>query len=80
MLCVRRWSEDDAVLMVFHFGTAQASVTLPVPAGRWHKRLDSADQAWHSPGSALPPLLIGDEDVNLPLSPQAVVLFTWKDA
>jgi maltooligosyltrehalose trehalohydrolase len=75
VLCVRRWSEADEVLMVFHFGQEQTEVTLPVPAGHWHKRLDTAEERWQGPGSPLPRELISDGDVVLTLPPQVTALF-----
>jgi maltooligosyltrehalose trehalohydrolase len=75
VLCVRRWSEADEVFMVFHFGQEQTEVTLPVPAGHWHKRLDAAEERWQGPGSPLPGELISDGAAALTLAPQGVALF-----
>jgi maltooligosyltrehalose trehalohydrolase len=43
-LFIRRWSGDSQVFIVFHFGENTASVDAPVPAGRWKRLLDLADQ------------------------------------
>jgi maltooligosyltrehalose trehalohydrolase len=75
VLCLRRRSEEQQVLLVLHFGHAPASVTLPAPAGRWHKWLDSADKRWHGPGSPLAGEFGSDGEASLTLPPEAVMLF-----
>jgi maltooligosyltrehalose trehalohydrolase len=75
VLWVRRWSHANATLMLCHFGGVPASVTLPIPPGPWHKRLDSAAPEWYGPGSVVPTVLTA-EDVRLTLPPWACLLFT----
>jgi maltooligosyltrehalose trehalohydrolase len=75
LLYVRRWSEVDEVVILVHFGQAHIDITLPVPAGPWHKRLDSAEGRWQGPGSALAEDLISDGEIRFSLPPQAVVLW-----
>jgi maltooligosyltrehalose trehalohydrolase len=75
VLSIRRWSEEQEVLLVLHFGHARASVTLPAPAGRWHKWLDSADERWHGPGSPLTGEFASDGEASLTLPPEAIMLF-----
>jgi maltooligosyltrehalose trehalohydrolase len=53
-LLMRRWTETEEVFAVFHFGREPVSLMLPVPDGRWYKRLDSEDAAWAGGGSELP--------------------------
>ncbi|MGH9794285.1 MAG: malto-oligosyltrehalose trehalohydrolase, partial [Candidatus Acidiferrales bacterium] len=43
---------------------------------RWRKLLDSADQRWQGPGSALPAVLDAREDVMMEVRPRSFVLFT----
>jgi len=74
VLCVRRWSQDEEVVTVFHFGESSVSLALPVPAGYWHKRLDSADEQWQGRGSSLPLVLPSTGEVRLTLPPTMVVL------
>ncbi len=74
VLCVRRWSQDEEVVTVFHFGETSVSLALPVPAGHWHKQLDSAEEQWQGRGSSLPLLLPSTGEVRLTLSPTMVVL------
>lgn len=81
ILVLRRGSEEEAALAIFHFGDAPATVILPLPAGRWIKRLDSAEARWAGTGSALPERLASDGQVRLPLAPRGVVLYVrGKDA
>jgi len=51
ILLVRRWKGLEEWAMVFHFGKKKASHPVPLPAGRWTKRLDSAEARWRGPGS-----------------------------
>jgi len=74
VLCVRRWSQDQEVVIVFHFGESAVSLALPLPAGHWHKRLDSAEEQWQGRGSALPLVLPSTGEVRLTLPPTMVVL------
>jgi len=75
VLYVRRWCQDEEVVTAFHFGETAVSLTLPIPAGHWHKRLDSAEEQWQGRGSALPLLLPSPGEVHLTLPPTMAVLF-----
>jgi maltooligosyltrehalose trehalohydrolase len=76
LLFVRRWSEDSKVTLVFNFSDARVSVALSVPAGRWRKRLDSADKQWQGKGGTVPEQLSSAGKVDLTLAPKAFVLLT----
>jgi hypothetical protein len=43
--------------MAFNFQGSAALVEMPFSAGRWRKRLDSADKRWLGPGTAVPELI-----------------------
>jgi len=75
LLFLRRWSGDNEVMVLFNLDDSQTSVTLSVPAGRWHKRLDSAEERWHGRGSVVPQRLSSEEKVTVTLSPWAFALF-----
>ena len=49
-LLVRQWHEGEEIALAFNFSSEPRSLDLPLPAGRWHKRLDTADVAWAGPG------------------------------
>jgi maltooligosyltrehalose trehalohydrolase len=75
VLFVRRWAGDEEALQVFNLGKARVEVTLPVPAGDWQKKLDSAEERWLGSGSRLPELLRSDGEATLPVGPLAFALF-----
>jgi maltooligosyltrehalose trehalohydrolase len=75
VLCVRRWCQDAAVLLLLHFGTTPLTCALPIPAGTWQKRLDSAARQWQGPGSTLPASLDSTGEARLTLPPTMAVLF-----
>ncbi len=79
VLFVRRWSGVDEALIIYHFGEVQAPVALPVPAGRWEKRLDSAEERWHGSESSVRESLTSAGEVTVRLSPKAFVLFVRAD-
>ena len=51
MVCVRRWKDAGQVCLVFNFNNANVEYTPSIPEGPWDKIADSADKAWHGPGS-----------------------------
>jgi maltooligosyltrehalose trehalohydrolase len=75
LLFLRRWSGDNEAIALFNLDDGQTSVTLPVPAGRWHKRLDSAEERWHGRGSVMPQRLSLKGEVTVTLSPWSFALF-----
>ena len=76
LLFVYRWSGSDEVIMVFNFGDDQASAAFPIPAGDWHKRLDSIDERWQGSGSTVPKQLNSKGEAVLNLSPKSFTVFT----
>jgi maltooligosyltrehalose trehalohydrolase len=75
VLTVRR-AGDAATAVLLHFGETPADVRLPLPAGGWVKRLDSAADRWRGPGEKLPSRLESSGEATLPLAPQSVAVFT----
>jgi len=73
-----RGSPREAVL-VMHFNRGACSVPLPVPAGTWHRALDSAEKCWSGPGSTVPESIESGGACTLSLSGEsAVVLLSTK--
>ena len=73
-----RSSPREAVL-VMHFNRGACSVPLPVPAGTWHRALDSAEKCWSGPGSTVPESIESGGACTLSLSGEsAVVLLSTK--
>jgi maltooligosyltrehalose trehalohydrolase len=50
VLYARRTTNDDAVTVLFNMGKQKATITLPIPPGRWRCVLDSQSARWQ--GSA----------------------------
>ena len=77
VLLVRHWKDDDDLIVLFHFGRRPATLPLPVPAGAWCLRFDSAEHRWNGPGSLLPPL-IQSQGGDLPLSLAALSCAVYR--
>ena len=75
IVVMRRWNEDNEVVLLLNFNAGQTSVVLPFPAGSWHKLLDSADERWWGKGNTIPKQLDSKGKVTLTLSPWTFVLF-----
>jgi maltooligosyltrehalose trehalohydrolase len=75
LLLIHRWSEASQAVLVFNFSQGQSSVTIPMPAGRWRKRLDSAEEQWQGEGSTIPKRIYTKGEVTLIINPWALVLF-----
>lgn len=57
VLSIRRWDASCQVLIACHFDRTPTKVVLPIPAGRWHRALDSAEARWGGNGSQTPAVL-----------------------
>jgi maltooligosyltrehalose trehalohydrolase len=74
-LSVRRWKASSHISAVLHFEDEPTQLRLPVPAGRWQRRLDSAEPRWGGGGSQASDVLVSLGEVRMTLSPWAVVLY-----
>jgi maltooligosyltrehalose trehalohydrolase len=79
ILYFHRWAEGQQVFGAFHFADARDTVDLPVPTGRWTKRLDSCDKRWLGDGSTLPEQLVSQGEVTVTLNPVSLALFCKED-
>ncbi len=77
LLLIRQWNGSNQVLLLFHFGLEGRSVELPVPAGTWRQRLDSADPRWAGPGSLAAAEISGSNRVRLELPPTSCLLYQY---
>jgi maltooligosyltrehalose trehalohydrolase len=75
VIFVRRWYASRQVLAVLHFNDEPSQLGLPVPAGSWKKKVDSADPQWGGRGSQASDVLVSRGEVQMTLSPWAVVLY-----
>jgi maltooligosyltrehalose trehalohydrolase len=48
---LNRWAQDSHTYAAFSFSETQSKVVLPVPAGEWRVRFDSAAPRWQERGS-----------------------------
>jgi maltooligosyltrehalose trehalohydrolase len=76
VLLVRRWSGSDEVVIIFNFGDDKLTTALPIPAGRWIRQLDSADEQWQGSGSTVPGQFVSAGEVTLTLSCKSFAVFT----
>ena len=74
VLLLRRWRGQGQVAAAFNFGTGPASAVVPLPAGAWHKLVDSAEKRWKGPGSHTPRELTSEGMVSLNLPAQSFIL------
>ncbi|MFA4904759.1 MAG: malto-oligosyltrehalose trehalohydrolase [Desulfobaccales bacterium] len=77
-LVVRRWGREEQVAAIFHFGDTVESVNVPLPSGRWRKRLASGEQRWNGPGPDLPAVLHSDGNVSVTLTKQAFLIISLQ--
>jgi maltooligosyltrehalose trehalohydrolase len=75
LLFLRRWAEEDEVVMVFNIGDAETSIKVPFPAGHWRKQLDSAEEQWRGSGSSIPNRISSNGECGLTIRPWSMVLF-----
>ena len=73
-LVVRRWGREEQVAAIFHFGDTAVSVNIPLPSGRWLKRLASGEKRWNGPGRDLPTVLHSDGKVSVTLTQHAFLM------
>jgi maltooligosyltrehalose trehalohydrolase len=77
-LVVRRWGPEAQVAAIFHFGEAAVSVNVPLPSGRWLKRLASGEARWNGPGPDLPNELHSDGNVPVTLTKHAFLMISLQ--
>jgi maltooligosyltrehalose trehalohydrolase len=75
VIFVRRWNASSHIFAVLHFDDTVSQLALPVPAGCWKRQLDSAEPQWGGGGSKTSDVLISRGEVQMSLSPCAVVLY-----
>lgn len=75
ILLVRRWNRDSEVYVIFFFGGTETTAPVPLPEGRWRKRLDASEMQWLGEGSSVPDELLSEGEVLLTLGPRTCILF-----
>lgn len=74
-LVLRRWRGEHEAYLICSFNREEVTLSLPLPSGRWRKRLDSALPAWLGQGQASPEVLESDGEVQFRLSPNSCSLW-----
>jgi maltooligosyltrehalose trehalohydrolase len=74
--CIRRWSDTEESVIVFHAGEAPVQATVRLPEGRWEKVLDSAEDQWGGPGSGIPDAVASEGEAVMKLSPYAFLVLS----
>jgi maltooligosyltrehalose trehalohydrolase len=77
-LVVRRWGGKEHVAVIFHFGDTAVSVTIPLPQGRWVKRLATGEKRWNGPGRDLSTALHSDGEVSVTLTQNASLIVSLQ--
>ncbi|HEX7344605.1 MAG TPA: malto-oligosyltrehalose trehalohydrolase, partial [bacterium] len=77
-LVVRRWGREEQFAAIFHFGDTTVSVNVPLPHGRWLKRLASGEERWNGPGPDLPTVLHSDGKVSVTLTKHAFLMVSLQ--
>jgi maltooligosyltrehalose trehalohydrolase len=75
---VYRWSAESVAVLGFNFSRSAAPVTIPLSAGTWTLRLDSADARWGGAGECAPELL-GSGAVQLELAGRSAVVYEREE-
>ena len=73
VLLVKR---DGRAWMAFCFAEREREVRLPVPPGRWRRRVSSADTEWDGPGARLPERVDSNGEVLVQLPAWSFVCYT----
>jgi len=80
-LLARYWKEDDDLIVLFNAGRERTVVAVPIPAGPWLLRFNSADTRWNGPGSRLPDMMHGrDADIPLEFTARSCAVYTRHKA
>jgi maltooligosyltrehalose trehalohydrolase len=74
-LVLHRWNRDDEVLALFNFGKESARVTFSRTESEWLSVVNSRDQRWAGPGSALPEYLLSGPNHPIVVEPLCVALY-----
>lgn len=74
-LLVVRSGERSEVAVVFHFGDADTTLSVPLPDGNWARILDSSDERWGGPGTLTPELAPASGGAALRMRAKSLAVF-----
>jgi hypothetical protein len=75
VLKIRRWSDTEQIVAVFHFGEEMKTLSIPLPKGRWEMIFDSSAERWQGPGGLRSEHLTAGGDVTLSLAPWSFTVY-----
>jgi maltooligosyltrehalose trehalohydrolase len=75
LLLVHYHHADAELFLILAFGSKRVRAEIPVPAGPWRKRLDSADRKWRGRGPAQVSPLNGAGTTRITLARRSAVLY-----
>ncbi len=75
LLAVRSYGDEETALLL-NFAEREATAEPRLRAGRWNRRIDSADEVWLGEGSRLPEQFVCDGQEQLHLGPRSAVLLS----
>ncbi|MGE5839563.1 MAG: malto-oligosyltrehalose trehalohydrolase [Deltaproteobacteria bacterium] len=78
VLKIRRWSDTEEAVAVYHFGEEATTLLMPVPRRHWATILDSAAERWEGPRRGGIERLTSGGELRLSLFPWSFVLFLGK--
>jgi maltooligosyltrehalose trehalohydrolase len=76
LILVRRRFDDEEAGLLFNFNDDAGKIRMHLPAGRWRKRIDSAEPRWMGPGSGIPDTLQTNGRTQLDMAPCSVAVFS----
>jgi len=79
VITVRRWWEEQQVLIVLSYASADVELVLSLPDGTWKRELDSADERWMGPGSISSDVLQGGSGSRIALRGKSVAVYRRVD-
>ncbi len=66
LICLHRPSSNSHIICFLNFENNDCSFTPNIPAGQWHKFMDSAEDQWAGRGAALAPRIESGQSLTMP--------------
>lgn len=75
IVLVQRRAGKHAACLVCSLGDTETTLALPVPAGRWQQKLDTAASQWQGSGRPAPKMIDSDGTVEMTINPKTCTLW-----
>jgi maltooligosyltrehalose trehalohydrolase len=79
IVLVQRRAGEHAACLVCSLGDRETTLVLPVPAGRWQQKLDTAARQWLGSGRPAPETFDSNGTVEMSISPKTCTLWGRTD-